>query len=209
MKKIAYLIIGVSLIALLPAFVSANNNQAFQLIGREISPGIDLGDITVGALFVGKFFDNSWAEQGRFTLVLDHNGQNIESCGFETVLIRSRLIMNFNTGARLVLVGPLEAPGTVTAHWFLNDPDCVDGNCPLINAEDYEHYLDLFDPEVDPIPVACDDADAFIAQVSDFTVTRQRLGSYGTSFSGGSVSGHLVHTPVISPAIFGTLYLNE
>jgi hypothetical protein len=209
MKKIAWLIMVVSLIVLFPAFLCADNNRPYQLIGREISPGIDLGDITVWALFVGKLFDSSWTERGRFTLILDHDGRNIESCGLETVLIRSKIILDFYSGARLVLVGPSGGRGPVTAHWFLDDPDCLDGDCPLIFADDYEHYLDLFDPEVDPNPMACDDADAFIAEVSEFEVTRQRFGSYGTRFTGGFVSGYLVHTPILSPAIFGVLYPNN
>jgi hypothetical protein len=49
--------------------------------------------------------------------------------------------------------------------------------------------------------------DAFIAKVSQFDVVKQWLGSYGVGFTGGLVSGWLVHTPVLSPAIFGTVDL--
>lgn len=205
MKKLAHLILAVILAISFSSFVYADD---FELIGREIFPGFDLGDRTVGALFIGKFFDEEWTERGRFTLVLDHNGENIEMCGFQTELLRSKLIMNFNSGARLVLLGPIGGP--VNAYWELNDPDCVPGNCPLIDGADYIHYLYLFDPEQDPNPEACDSgADAFIAEVPVFDIARQRFGSYGTRFTGGSVSGHLVHTPIISPAIFGSLTLSE
>ena len=72
MKKIICLAMVVSLIELFPAFLCADNNQAYQLIGREISAGTDLGDITVGAQFIGKIFDGFWTEQGRFHKQNEH-----------------------------------------------------------------------------------------------------------------------------------------
>ena len=115
--------------------------------------------------------------------------------------------MNFNTGGRLVLLGPIGAD--VSALWKWNDPECEMGNCPLIDGEDYAYYISLFKPE-EPNPVACEeDGNAFIAEVPGFYVVKQRFGSYGTEFKGGSVIGRLVHTPIISPAIFGTVYLSE
>jgi len=204
MKRFTYLILAISLVMLFSSSVYADD---FEVIGREIFPGINLGERTVGALFVGKFFDSSSAnERGRFTLTLDHNGEGVEACGGETRLIRFKLIMNFNTGARLVLLGPTDGP--VNAYWDWNDPTCENGNCPLIDGADYIHYIALFGP-LAPNPVPCAGADAFIAEVPVFDIARQRFGSYGTGFSGGSVSGHLVHTPILSPAIFGSLALNE
>jgi hypothetical protein len=205
MKKLLPIVFTVSVLLAISTFAYADD---FELIGREISPGINLGGRTVGALFVGKFFDSSFStELGRFTVILDHDGSGIEVCGGRTQLLRFKLVMNFNTGARLVLLGPVD--GEVHAKWDWNDPACEDGGCPLITGEDYIHYIDLFDPQA-PDPAACQDGgSAFIADVEQFDVGRQRFGSYGTSYSGGSVSGHLVHTPVISPAIFGSLTLAE
>ena len=113
--------------------------------------------------------------------------------------------MNFNSGARLVLVGPVD--GEVNASWDWNDPDCVTGNCPLVDGEDYDNYLTLFSSNP-PDPLECvAGGKAYIAEVPEFDVAKQRLGSYGTRYIGGTVNGHLVHTPVISPAIFGSLSL--
>jgi hypothetical protein len=204
MKKLIYLVIAAGVFMALSTVALADD---FELIGREISPGIDMGDRTVGALFIGKFFDSSFSgELGRFTVILNHDGAGIEECGGRTQLLRFKLIMNFNSGARLVLLGPVD--GEIDAYWDWNDPDCVAGGCPLINGADYLHYVVLFSP-VPPNPVACPDGgNAFISDVEEFGVRRQWFGSYGTGFSGGSVSGHLVHTPIISPAIFGSLTLN-
>lgn len=180
------------------------------MIGREISPGIDFGDRTVGALFIGKFFDDGfYSELGRFTLILDHNGAGIEECGGITQLLRFKLIMNFNSGARLVLRGPIG--GEVSAYWDWNDPDpdCIEGGCPLLYGADYLYYVTLFSPAA-PNPIACPDGgNAFIAEIQDIGVQRQRFGSYRTGFTGESVSGHLVHTPIVSPAIFGSLTLTD
>lgn len=206
MKKVAYFIFAVSLVMSFSTFVYAED---FELIGREISPGIDLGYKTVGALFIGKFFDGGFgSELGRFTVVLDHGGNNIEQCGLSTELLRFKLIMNFNSGARLVLLGPTE--GDVFAYWGYNDPDpnCEDGNCPIIDADDYLYYFDLFRTDVEALSV-CSSDNAYIAEVSEFDVKRQWLGSYRTPFNSGTVSGYLVHTPIISPAIFGSLTLNQ
>lgn len=123
MKKIAHLILAVSLVMLFSSFAYANGLQSFQLIGREIFPGFDLGNKRVGAVFLGKFFDEYWTEVGRFSVILDNDGQNIEICEGETELLRFSLIMNFRTGARLVLVGPTD--DDVFARWDWNDPACV------------------------------------------------------------------------------------
>jgi hypothetical protein len=204
MKKLLYLVVAAGVFIILSTVALADD---FELIGKEISPGIDLGDRTVGALFVGKFFDSSFSsELGRFTVILDHDGVGIEECGGRTQLLRFRLIMNFDSGARLVLLGPVDEE--VDAYWDWNDPDRVAGGCPLINGADYLRYVVLFSP-APPNPVACTDGgNAFISDVPEFGVRRLWLGSYRTPFSGGSVSGHLVHTPIISPAIYGSLTLN-
>jgi hypothetical protein len=205
MKRLSPIILTVSILL---AFSTLAYADDFELIGREISPGIDLGGKTVGALFIGKFFDSSLlTELGRFTVILDHDGSGIEECGGRTRLLRFKLVMNFNSGARLVLLGPVD--GEVSAYWDWNDPACEEGGCPLVNGDDYLHYIDLFSPEA-PNPIACmDGGSSFIADIQEFGVGRQRFGSYGLNFSSGSVSGHLVHIPVISPAIFGSLTLTE
>jgi hypothetical protein len=205
MKKHLHLLLTACVILSFSAVVRADD---FEMIGREISPGINFGDRTVGALFIGKFFDPAFSSQlGRFTLILDHSGTGIEECGGDTQLLRFKLIMNFDSGARLVLLGPVN--GDVSAYWDWNDPDCAGGGCPLISGADYLSYIVLFSPAA-PNPIAClSGGNAFIAEVPDFGVRRRRFGSYGTSYTGGWVNGHLVHTPIFSPAIFGSLTLVE
>jgi hypothetical protein len=212
MKKATFLMVALSLVLPLPSVIYADDSLMVQMISREIYAGREMVDGTVrGALFVGKFFNsNLTTELGRFTVILDHNNVGVEECGGETELRRFKLIMNFHSGARLVLVGPRREDGVVNAEWDWDDPECLGGNCPIIDAEDYLHYLDLFDPFTVPNPVECNlDGDDFalIAEVQTFGLRRQWFGSYGTSFTQGSVSGYLVHTPIISPAIFGSLQL--
>jgi hypothetical protein len=190
-------------------FALANGSGTFQLIGREISPGISVGGNTVGAVFLGKFFDEGYTKElGQFSVCLDHNGEGIEVCGGRTELIRFKLIMNFNAGGRLVLVGP-QLGSTDTppvAQWDWDNPDCRDGNCPLI---DYGSYIFLLSQLTASQCSELGDSDkAFIAQVERFQVVKQWLGSYGIGFKSGLIqNGWLVHTPVISPAIFGTVAL--
>jgi hypothetical protein len=209
MKRTAQLILAVCLVIAFSGFVFADSHQYFQLIGREISPGISVGGKTVGAVFLGKFFDQGYTKElGQFSVCLDHNGEGIEVCGAETELIRFKLIMSFNAGGRLVLVGPQLGPADIppVAQWDWDNPGCPNGNCPLI---DYGSYIVLLSQLTDPQCSQWGDSDeAFIAKVTDFDVARQWLGSYGVGFRGGSVSGWLVHTPVISPAIFGTVDLD-
>ena len=203
MKKTAQLILAVCLVISFSGFVLADD-LTVQLIGRELSPGISLGGKTVGALFVGKFFDQNYTtELGQFSVSLDHNGENIEVCGGETELIRFKLIMSFNGGGRLVLLGPIG--GGAAAQWYWDDPACPYGNCPLIYYGYYINLLNLGTPS--QCATVGGPNDAFIAQVQPFQVVKQRLGSYGVGFTGGSLSGWLVHTPVVSPAIFGTVVL--
>jgi hypothetical protein len=208
MKRIAYLIPAVSLVMSFSSFVYADD---FGLIGRELSAGIDLGDKTVGAFFIGKFFDSSFSsEMGRFTLTLDHDGSGIEECSGRTKLLRFKLVMNFNSGARLVLIGPTDDEVFAAWDWNDPDPDCRYGNCPLIDGADYNRYISLLNLDTLPNPVPCgEDVNSFIAEVPQFGIARQRFGSFRTNFTEGLVSGWLVHTPIISPAIFGTLNLSE
>jgi hypothetical protein len=106
-----------------------------------------------------------------------------------------------------VLVGP--ADGTVSANWDYDDPDpdCYDGNCPILS------YADFLDPNLVPDDdlEACDevgdDEAAYIAEVPEFQVVRQWIGSYGTRFRGGWLHGFLNHTPIISPAVVGEITL--
>ena len=208
MKRTAQLILAVCLVISFSGFALADSSQSFQLIGREVFPGINLDGKTVGALFVGKFFDAD-GEQGQFSVSLDHNGENIEVCKGETELIRFKLIMSFNAGGRLVLVGP-SGPG-VAARWEWNDPaGCPTlSNCPLISHDDYINLLSRLNGDP-PSLSSCgaSDGPSFIAEVPPFEVVKQRLGSYGIGFTIGSIqNGWLVHTPVVSPAIFGIVAL--
>jgi hypothetical protein len=203
MRKIASLFLVFGLVL---SFATIGLADEFQVIGREISPGISLKNKTVGAIFIGNFYSADWAPLGSFTLTLDHDGQNIQACDLQTQLLRFKLVMNFDTGARLVLLGP---EGIAYANWDYNDPACPTGNCPLIKYMDYVHYIDLFNPAEPPNLISCTGGpDAYIAKVSSFGVERQKFGSYGVSYQTGTVSGFLVHTPIVSPAIFGTLSLN-
>lgn len=203
MKTWVHLILVVSLMLFFSSVTYADD-QVVQLIGREIYAGRQMADGTVrGAFFVGKFFsDNFSTELGRFTVILDHDNVGIEECGGETELRRFKLIMNFHSGARLVLLGPGREDGEVKAQWIYNDPGCPDGNCPLIS---YGYYIGLF--ESGDLSGCGGGGNSFIAGVPEFGLRRQWFGSYGTSFIGGLVSGYLVHTPIISPAIFGSLQL--
>lgn len=212
MKKGIFLIAALSLALSLTSVIYADDALMVQMIGREIYAGRQMADGTIrGALFVGKFFNSDFTtEMGRFTVILDHNNEGIEECGGETELRRFKLIMNFRSGAGLVLVGPRLEDGVVNAEWVWDDPECSGGNCPIIDAEDYLYYLDLFDPFTVPNPVECHlDGDGFalIAEIQTFGLRRQWFGSYGTGFTQGSLSGRLVHTPIVSPAIFGSLQL--
>jgi hypothetical protein len=208
MKKIAHLILVVIFLMSFSSIVYAVDPVPHPIIVREISPGFDFGERTVGALFIGKFFNEEWTELGNATVVLDHNGQGIEICGGATELIKAKIILSFHAGGRLVLVGPSDGP--VNAFWAWNDPVCEAGNCPLIDDTDYAYYVDLFDPLTISEPIDCVvGSNSYIADVPEFDLAKQRFGSYWTTFNGGSVLGWLVHTPFISPALFGTLYLNE
>lgn len=208
MKKLVYLAMAVSLLMSVQSFCFADD---FQLIAREISPGFDLGERTVGALFIGKFFDStSWEELGSFSVILDHDGKNIEVCDEVTELMRFKLIMNFNAGGRLVLVGPVGAdPPPVYANWLFDDPACTfDIGCPIIDIEDYYYYVTLLSNPLYLEPCGADgDSEALIATVDQFWVKRKLFGSYGVRYKKGTVAGYLVHTPIISPAIFGIVSL--
>jgi hypothetical protein len=206
MKRTAQLILAVCLVISFSGFALANGSGSFQLIGREISPGISVGGKTVGAAFLGKFFDQGHTKElGQFSVCLDHNGENIEVCGGETKLIRFKLIMSFNAGGRLVLVGPRESG--VAAEWDWDDPNCPYGNCPLISYDDYINLLSRLNTS-ELSDCGGNGGFSFIAEVPSFDVVRQWLGSYGVGFRSGSIQNRwLVHTPVISPAIFGTVVL--
>ena len=185
--------------------------QPFYLKGREIYQGYPTSYGVAGATFIGNFFDSpdgvAGDSAGYFTLILGHNANGVELCREQTELISFKLIMNFFPSGRLVLVGPTGGP--VYANWDYDDPDCVNGNCPLIG------YADFLDP--DATLIGCDvtsdpyndndTASAYIASVPDFHVVKQWFGSWGTPFSGGSVYGLLVHTPIVSPAIVGVVNL--
>lgn len=206
MKKFTFILIAICMALSISSSVYADDPEnIFTIKLREWFPGIDTGDITVGALASGNFFDSDGNNLGSVNISWSHNGIGIEECNGETALIRLRLVMNFNSGGRLVLIGPVN--GTVNANWDFDDPSCPDGNCPLIG------YSNFLDPTINPVEdlLSCDAAgdstSAFIAQVPSFQVARQWFGSYGTRFRGGFVSGFLVHTPIVSPAVVGEVVL--
>lgn len=140
----------------------------------------------------------------------------IETCNADTELIRIRIVMNFYDAGRLVLVGPADGP--VYANWDFDDPDHPDGNILLIG---YSNFLypdtDTNNIQRDIEPpgdiVFCDDTfggdlnEAYIAQVPNFKVVRQRFGSYGIPFRKGEVYGFLDHRPFVSPAVVGKVRL--
>jgi hypothetical protein len=209
MKKIAYLILAAVMVMSFSSFVFADD---FQVLGREIYPGTNVGDRVVGALFVGKFYDGGFAnERGRFSIILDNDGQDVELCEGRTELLRFKLIMNFDSGARLVLVGPIG--GDVYAEWDWDTLLCPSGNCPLTDYTDYITLFTMADPETALLPCAAEGAEptgkSFIAEVPQFDVSKQFFGSYGTRYRRGTVSGWLVHTPIVSPAIFGTVSVSR
>lgn len=99
---------------------------------------------------------------------------------------------------------------SATADWFWDDPYYPDRGVFLI---DYNSYIQNNLSKL----VACNDeisggndSRSFIASVESFVVTREKLGSYGLrNYRTGEVEGLLVHTPFISPAIFGTVTLGR
>ena len=206
MKKFMSIVIVICMALSVSSSVYADDPENVYTIKlREWFPGIDTGEITIGALASGNFFDSAGNNAGWVNISWSHNGVGIEECEATTTLIRIRIVMNFFGGGRLVLVGP--ADGIVGAYWGFDDPACPDGNCPLIG------YSNFLDPTTNPDDLlSCDEegsdpATAFIAQVPSFQVVRQWFGSYGTRFRGGFVSGFLVHTPIVSPAVVGEVVL--
>ena len=213
MKKSLRVIILVCLALFISSITYA---EQFYLKGREIYQGYPTSYGVAGATFVGNFFNNPDDEAGDrvgyFTLFLGHDANGIETCGEQTRLISFKLIMNFFPFGRLVLVGPTDSQ-EVYAFWEYDDPTCVNGNCPLIGQANY------LDPDLDPLTdlIGCaytsdpysdnDTLSAYIADVTVFDVVKQRFGSWGTTFSGGTVRGFLDHTPYISPAIVGVVEL--
>jgi hypothetical protein len=220
MKKSLRIIILVCLALIISSIAYAD---PLYLYGREISAGHPTSYGVEGATFVGNFFNRPVDEggdiAGYFTLMLNHNANGIEECGQQTQLLGFKLVMNFFPFGRLVLVGPTEDPMTdpVYASWNWDDPLCVNGNCILLG------YANFLDPDTDPATdlIHCDDTSepytdndilaAYIAEVGSFNVVKQRVGSWGPpsrGVTGGLVSGFLDHTPYISPAIVGVVYLN-
>ena len=187
--------------------------DSFILKGREISAGKPTSEGVEGALFVGNFFNERGKVKGYFILTLDHSNELIEICNPDptapegTELIKFKLVMKFNYGGRIVLVGPKDEDKPIKAVWAFDDPDHPDGNWPLLG------YADYIDPS-NPGLVKCDDSllggdpdVAYVAQVERFNVAKQWWGSYLTPYREGTVSGFLDHTPIISPAIVGVITL--
>lgn len=207
MKKFIPIAIVICLAISVPTTVYADDSEnVFTIMLREWFPGFEIGGVTVGALASGNFFDSEGNNDGWVNISWTHDGLGIEECGETTELIRIKIVMNFYDGGRLVLVGP--ADGTAGAYWGYDDPDpaCYDGNCPILS------YSDFLDPNLIPGDdlASCEVGNpeaAYIAHIPEFLVTRQRFGSYGTSFHGGYVHGLLDHTPIVSPAVIGEITL--
>lgn len=221
MKKKVCILFAIGIVLSVSTSVYAIDN-VFTIMLREWFPGIENGGVTEGALASGNIFDSDGDNVGWVNISWSHNGLDIEACGQTTTLLRLKLVMNFNDGGRLVLVGP--ANGPVGAYWGYDDPLHPDGNILLMG---YSRFLDPdtdtdnIVPNVDPPGdmVLCDDTifggdpnAAYIAQVPRFQVVRQRVGSYGVygrSFRWGDVHGFLDHRPFVSPAVVGKVILHE
>lgn len=219
MKKIVFIILAVCMVISVAS--SAFASKAFTIELREWFPGINTGDITIGAMASGNIFFKG-KNVGYVNIAWSHNGEGIEVCEGKTTLLSIRIEINFNDGGRLVLVGPFyddeSEPEPVTANWDFDDPSCPDGNCPLLG---YTNYLDpdivrlypTLDPydKLEPCETEGDPYAAYIAQILSFevVVVRQRIGSrFRTSYSGGEVFGFLDHRPIISPAVIGEISLH-
>jgi hypothetical protein len=150
MKKSVSIILALFLFFSLSSISYADQ---YTMMGREISPGYPTPDGVEGALFVGNFFDDDGISRGYFILTLGHDGMGVEECSNPddgsgiTELQSFKLVMKFNYGGRLVLAIPTDA-FPVFAVWDSDDPNCPDGNCPLIG------YDDFLDP-IAPPTVAC------------------------------------------------------
>lgn len=209
MKKILFTLSATAMIILLAASSYANGNS-FQLVGRELFKGIQYGDVYYGALFMGKILNATYTEEvGDFSVTLNRVNEGVEMCGEDTHVLQFKLVMNFNDGSRLVLV--LD-DGDAVAAWDYGDPFC-DKKCIF---RGYSAYIDLLEESSDPFP-GCSAPDALIAKMESddggpVLLRKQWLGSSLRGFVRGvnhaELSGWLVHTPLVVPAVFGTVVLD-
>ena len=203
MRKHLLILLALAMFSI-PAAVSHANDTMYNLVGRELSPGIKSGGVYYGALFLGEIFDAEYTRKvGYFSVLLNREDEGVEECGETTTIINVKLIMNFNNGSRLVLV--LNQDEEAMAEWDYDDPACP-GGCLFPGYATY-----IFDvlPDLEEMGQNCgDDGDdiSLIAKVPDMTLTKQRFGSWGIrGVSGATLNGWLVHTPLLIPAVFGTV----
>lgn len=209
MKKIFFTLSATAMIILLASSSYANGNS-FQLVGRELFKGIQYGDVYYGALFMGKILDATYTEEvGDFSVTLNRVNEGVEMCGEDTRVLQFKLVMNFDDGSRLVLV--LDDDSAAAA-WDYSDPFC-DGKCIF---RGYPAYIYLLKNFANPFP-GCSGEDALIAKMESdggnpVLLRKQWLGSSLRGFvrgvNGAELSGWLVHTPLVVPAVFGTVVLD-
>ena len=204
MKKLLFLMFT-AVILISFSSVSYAGGTTYQLLGRELSPGIKIGDVYKGALFLGKIYDEFDVEEGSevgyFTVLLNRVDEGVEICGETTTVLKFRLVLNFYDNRRLVLV--MDQPDAL-AIWDYDDPLCPDG-CVFPG---FEYYLEYLPSLIGAVPNCGDDGNdvSLIAAVPKIELKKQRWGSWGVGgISGGTVEGWLVHTPLIFPAVLGTV----
>lgn len=203
MSKILFVFLALAL-AILPLSTGHANGTAYQLIGRELSPGIESGGAFYGALFLGKIFDGEFNEAGYFSVLLNRLDQGVEECGEATPILSLRLVMNFHNRSRLVMVMDQNA---AAALWDYDDPVCPDG-CVLSSYVFYLTYLQALGGQSANCETIGDPEVSLIAEVPQIILKKQRFGSWGVrGVTGATISGWLVHTPLVIPAVFGTVVL--
>jgi hypothetical protein len=212
MKKLLSLLLAIGMIIFFSSIGSANDENPYTctLLGRQIWPGISTVEGTVGAVFMGHIFDQDFNKKGFFSVRVDHDGNNIERCGFATTILYFKLVMYFYEKGRLALVMNQDS---ATAHWNWDDQAPCEDGCPFRGFMHYLAYLGPSGPEEGPLApdsncgIAGYPAVALIAGVSEIDLIEPPLGSYGLGddFSEGVISGWLIHTPLFIPAVIATV----
>jgi hypothetical protein len=208
MKKTVFILLA-AVMVILPVSVSYANGDGttLRLVGRELSPGIQFGNVYYGALFLGKIYsDDYMTDFGDFSVTLNRVNEGVEQCGQDTHILQFKLVMNFKDGSRLVLV--MDDP-YATASWDYNDPKCLNG-C-LFTGSSYYYYKDILEPPASLL--ACNEgSSALIASVGPMNLRKQWLGSswrgIARTVNNAELNGWLVHTPLVFPAVFGTIVLD-
>jgi hypothetical protein len=208
MKKTFFALMATAMIVLLASLSYAGGNP-FQLVGRELFKGIQYGDVYYGALFMGKILDQTYSKEvGDFSVTLNRVDEGVEQCGGETRILQFKLVMHFDNGNRLVLV--LNDDNAVAA-WDYDDPFCS-GECIF---RGYLAYIDLLLEDTDNPFGFCSGEGALIAKVESegdpISLRKRRLGSslrgLARKTTRAKLNGWLVHTPLVVPAVFGTVVL--